>query len=157
MLRNSFTFQRRRLARHCRRYRNCCSRSAGSSAFSATAAAWASPTSDSASRLSKPCPTLVCVRPCGFPMNRDVRTRCTTNCHTVPSQVCPRDVAPTWRQRKVDNFRTWGSNGLCSIGASLGDIPRKTAKHTSTFNIPCMDFQRSFLGNLQLSPHHLLS
>ena len=44
-------------------------------------------------------------------------------------------MAPTWRQKKMDNLKKWGVNSLCSVGSSFGDIPRK-AKSTPTVDIP---------------------
>ena len=72
--------------------------------------------------LANPCPTLFCVNFRCLPMNREVRTRRTTDCHTILSQVCPRDDAPTWCQRQMDDFRSWGLKSLCSVGSSSSDI-----------------------------------
>ena len=70
-------------------------------------------------------------------MTSNVRTHCTVDCHTILSQVCPRDTAPTWRQREMDNLRA---------PHSVGDISRKTAKSTPNFR-HSIGFQTFILRN----------
>ena len=45
--------------------------------------------------LANPGLTFFCKRFCCLPMNSNVRTRSTTDRHTILSQVCPRDAART--------------------------------------------------------------
>ena len=67
-----------------------------------------------------------------LPINSNVRTRCTAECHTILSQVCPRDMVPTWRHKKMDKLRTWGLSSLCSVGSFFGDIPKEDhEKHSN--------------------------
>ena len=73
---------------------------------------------------------------CCLSVNSYVRTRGTTDRHTILSQVCSRDVAPTWRQRQMDKWRTWGLKSLCSVCFSFSDIPRETTKSVPTVDIP---------------------
>ena len=86
--------------------------------------------------LANPGSTLFRVRFCSLPMNNNVIKRCTIDRHTILSQVCPRDVAPTWRQRQMDKLRSCDLNILCGVGSSFGDIPRKTTKSIPTVDIP---------------------
>ena len=67
---------------------------------------------------------LFCVRFCCLSMNSNGRTRRTTDRDTTTSQVFPHDVAPTWRQRQMNDLRSWDMKNLCSICSSFGDIPR---------------------------------
>ena len=131
---------------------SCCSKSVGSPAFSLLAPGPLQPQvphlacicglanardpQNMLHLLANPCPILIRVRCCCLRTNGKIRTRCTTDCHTILSQACPRDVAPTWRQRKMDNFRTWGLNSPCSFCSTFSDIPKKTPRSTPTVNIP---------------------
>ena len=40
------------------------------------------------------------------PMNSNVRTRCTSDCHAILCQVRPRSTATTWRHKEVENLKT---------------------------------------------------
>ena len=55
---------------------------------------------------------------------------------TTFPQVCPRDEAPTLRQRQMDDLRSWGLNSLCSFCSPCGDIPRETTKCIPIVDIP---------------------
>ena len=72
-------------------------------------------------------------------MNSNDRTRRATDRHTKLSQVCPRDAAPTWRQRRMDDVRSWGWNSLCKF-APLSVTNKKSIP---TVNIPSALLVRS--------------
>ena len=64
--------------------------------------------------LANPCSTLFCVRCCCLHMNSYVRTCRTNDRHTIHSQVCPGDVASTWRQRQMDNLKLQSATIVCA-------------------------------------------
>ena len=82
--------------------------------------------------LANPLSALFRAMCCCLPMNSNVRTRRASDRHTILSQVCPRDVAPTWRQRQMDNLRSWDLNSLCSFCSSFGNISKETTKRIAT-------------------------
>ena len=53
-------------------------------------------------------------------------------------QVCPCDMAPTWRQRQIDDLRSWGLDCLSSFCTRFGYIPRKTSKSIPIFGVLSM-------------------
>ena len=94
--------------------------------------------------LANPGSTLFRVRFCSLPMNNNVIKRCTIDRHTILSQVCPRDVAPTWRQRQMDKLRSCDLNILCGVGSSFGDIqgrPRRAFQLSTFHRFPTFIFR----------------
>ena len=61
-----------------------------------------------------------------------VRTRRGNDGHTVVPQICPCDIAPTWRERRMDDLRS----SLCSFCSRFGDIPKETTKSIPIVDIP---------------------
>ena len=62
-----------------------------------------------------------------LPMYSNVRKPWATDRHTVFPQVCPCDIAPTWRQKQMDILRSWGLGSLSSFCPVFGYVRRKTS------------------------------